>query len=85
MSIETQKIINKLICDTKDEYGWDNLLVSSYIKDGTLTNWKTSRSKNDYFVKIFYNEINYARETYGLTNLEVSCFIWNKSISCMGN
>lgn len=69
---EAQKIINQLICKTKDEYGWNNLLVSSYIKDGTLTNWKTSRSESDYFVKIFYNEINYVKETYGLTNLEVS-------------
>lgn len=70
---EAHKIIQDTIREVKSQYNLDNFSLSTYIKDTTLVKWKSNPKKEaDYFVKIFYNEINHAKEIYGLTNAEIS-------------
>ena len=70
---EAQNIIMSRLLEVKEEFRLDDFSITSYVKDTSLTKWKSNpKCKNDYFVKIFYNEIKYAKETYGVTNSEVS-------------
>lgn len=70
---EAQRIIMSKIMEAKQENNLDNFSITSYIKNTTITKWKCNpRKKNDSFLKVFYEEIRYARETHGLDDLEVS-------------
>lgn len=70
---EAQKIIQDLLIKAKTEHDFGNYCVSNYIVDTTKIKWKSNpKSEQDYFVKIYFNEIEYATKEYELTNLEVS-------------
>lgn len=70
---EAQNMIMNKITEIKNEFNLDGFNISSYVKDTSLSKWKCNpKCENDYFVKIFYNELKYAKETYGITKLEVS-------------
>ena len=70
---EAQNILMEAMIKLKEENNFDNFALVSFVKDDTLVKWKSNvNSESDYFVKVFYNEIKYAKDTYGLTNLEVS-------------
>ena len=70
---EAQNILMEAMRKVKEENNFENFAMVSFVKDDTLIKWKSNaKSESDYFVKIFFNEINYAKDTYGLTSLEVS-------------
>ena len=69
---EAQKIIQEALIKAKEDNNLDNYNISSYIKDTSRIGWKNNpKKKEDYFIKIFYNELEYAKNTYKLTNGEV--------------
>lgn len=70
---EAQNILMEAMRKVKEENNFENFAMVSFVKDDTLVKWKSNaKSESDYFVKIFFNEIKYAKDTYRLTNLEVS-------------
>ena len=76
---EAHKIIQDMFKEAKEQYDLSNFMLSTYIKDSTLIKWKNnSKSEADYFVKIFFNEIDYVKNTYGVTDSEIN-FIYQIS------
>lgn len=68
---EAQQLIKDAIIELKENNNLSNFNIGMFAKDITLGRWKMSKSKNDYYIKVFYNEIDYIKSTYGVTNSEV--------------
>jgi len=56
-------LVDNIISNTK----FENVNTSLFVKDTSLKHWKPKA----HFTKIFNNEIEYAKELYGLTRTEV--------------
>src|SRR5574344_959724 len=70
---EVQKMLQEALIKIREENNIDNYLLNSFVKDTTLIQWKQNPKKDsDHFVKVFFNEINYAKEKYGITKLELN-------------
>lgn len=69
---EAHKLIQETMRNVKEEYNLDNYSLYTYIKDMTLIKWKNNtNNKANHFTKVFYNELNYAKEVYGVTCSEL--------------
>lgn len=69
---EAHKLIQETMKNVKEEYNLDNYSLYTYIKDMTLIKWKNNaNNKANHFTKVFYNELNYAKEVYGITCSEL--------------
>lgn len=68
---KAQQLICDKIKELKLEHNLDNFSITTYIKDDTKKAWKQGSSEENEFIKIFFNEIKYATETYGLTKSEI--------------
>lgn len=76
---KAQKLVLETLRQVKLDNGLDNFSISTFIKDTTLTKWKSQpKRESDHFVKIFFNELNHAKEKYNLTQLEIG-FIYSIS------
>lgn len=67
---EAQKLLRDKLLEIKEEYNLDTYDISMFVKNGLNKKWKPGNSEPNVFVKIFFNEIDYAKDTYGLTNAE---------------
>ncbi|MGL5327749.1 MAG: hypothetical protein ACRDD7_00680 [Peptostreptococcaceae bacterium] len=76
---KAQKLVLETLRQVKSDNGLENFNISTFIKDTTLVKWKSQPKRDsDHFVKIFFNELNHAKEKYQLTQLEVN-FIYSIS------
>lgn len=70
---EVHKMLQEAIAKLKEENNIDNFSLGSFVQDTTLIKWKQNANKeSDYFVKMFFNEIKYAKEKYDISKLELN-------------
>lgn len=70
---EAMKLIRETMVKLKEDNNLTGFNIDTYVKDVTTVKWKNnSKVKYDFFIKYFYNEIEYIKDTYGVTNSEVS-------------
>jgi hypothetical protein len=73
--IDNEYEAQKLICETlgklKQENNLDNFNITTYVTDSLKRPWKHNRSKNNEFIKMFYNEIEEVKGLYDLKRSEV--------------
>lgn len=70
---EAHILIKEAMKEITEQHNLSNFMLSTYIKDSTLIKWKVNpKSSADYFVKIFFNEINYAKNKYNITDAEIN-------------
>lgn len=71
---EAQKMIFEKMKEYIEENKFDKYSVNIFVNDDTKTKWKQSSKEENEFLKIFYNEVKYASNTYGVTKGELSFF-----------
>lgn len=84
---EAHQLVREVLLKLKEENNLENFALQTIIKDTSVIKWKQNpKIEYDYFVKIFYNEIKYVKDTYGVSNSEVS-FLYEVSeyLSWQGN
>lgn len=70
---EVHKMLQNAIHEMRNEYNIENFSLSTFVQDTTLVKWKqNSKKESDYFVKVFFNEISYAKEKYNISKLELN-------------
>lgn len=70
---EVHKMLQEAILTLKQENNIDNFSLITFVRDATLIKWKHNPKKeSDYFIKVFFNEINYAKEKYNISKLELN-------------
>ena len=68
---EAQKLICIAMRKLKEENNLDNYRITSYVQDDSKRLWKQGKGERNEFIKLFMNEIESAKELYGLTRSEV--------------
>lgn len=69
---EAQLLLYNKMKEVKDEHHLDNFSVSVSVRDDSVKPWKQGKSDPNLFIKIFFNELQYAVDTYEITNAEKS-------------
>lgn len=84
---EAHKLIYDKLKELKEKNNLDNFMINLFVKDDTKRKWKQGNSDPNLFIKIFFNEIKYAKETLALTRAEVSflyslssCLLWEENL-----
>ena len=72
---EAEEIICGKIMEAKRLEGMENYNISVSITNNENKKWKNDTKDKSLFVKIYYNELNYAITHFGLNDAEVGFFI----------
>lgn len=75
---EAQKLIYDKLIEIKEGNDFDNFNISVFVNDISKRKWKAGNSDPNVFVKLFFNEIEYAKTEYGISNTELG-FLYNLS------
>ena len=68
--IKANNIIRDKLLEIKNENNLDNFGIKVFVDDTSKKKWKSGTSDPNVFVKIFFNEIDYVKDTYKLTMTE---------------
>lgn len=68
--IQANNIIRDKLLEIKSENNLENFGIKVFVDDNSKKKWKSGNSNPNVFVKIFFNEMDYVKDTYGLTMTE---------------
>lgn len=68
--IQANNLVRDKLLEIKLENNLDNFGVKVFVEDNSKKKWKSGNSNPNVFVKIFFNEIDYVKEKFGLTMTE---------------
>lgn len=68
--IQANNLVRDKLLEIKLENNLDNFGVKVFVEDNSKKKWKRGTSDPNVFVKIFFNEIEYVKEKFGLTTTE---------------
>ena len=68
--IQANNIIRDKLLEIKSENNLENFGIKVFVDDNSKKKWKSGNSNPNVFVKIFFNEMDYVKEIYGLTMTE---------------
>lgn len=67
---KAQVLIRDALNELKDDNNLDTFSIKVFVNNDLKKKWKAGNSDPNLFVKIFYNEMEYAKKEYGLTQGE---------------